>query len=275
MKMVSYNKNILLTPIGQITVICCLGLFFLSSCAGTKDQMEGLAKFTKAKTLWEQFQSSEQNYLVQTKAISVQGSFQYSSRQQRHRLKLNLWGDLAGPFRINLQTGFGQIFSLWRVDSNSTSAFYPNEQKVFVSNDPQKTMLISLGIHFPLSFLDLPYILTSGLSKIVPEDYQQKQKIPQKGWLYKFEKDQSIQSIVIGFKGQVLQIGGTTPFFWHINFDDFTVIKDHLLGQKIVLENEFKERLILHLDKLELRDKLWPPQALQLNLPENIEHIYL
>lgn len=259
----------------QIFALWCLCLFILSGCAGTKDSLEGLPRFIKARTLWDKFQSTQNSYLAQTKAISIQGSLRYASKEQKHRFSINLWGNLSGPFRLNLQTSFGQIFSLWRIDSNSTVAFYPHEQKVFLSQDPQQTILASLGIHFPFPFPDLPWVLASVPGKIIPEDYQDSQRIPGKGWQYQLGKDQPIRNIVIGHKGQVLQLSGTIPFSWHIFFDDFTVIRDHPIGQKIILENEFKEKLVFYLGEFKDRDTLWPPKTLQLNLPENIEYIYL
>jgi hypothetical protein len=255
--------------------VCFLGLLLITGCARHKTHLEGLPQFSKPAILWKHFQKSQYEYLDQLKAVSVQGSFRYSVPQQKHRLTIHFWGNLNGPFRLNLQTNFGQLVSMWRVASDLTTAYYPQENKAVVSHNPQQTLLVSLGIHLPFSFQKILYLMSGEMGSIIPHDYQRIENVSQTRWRYYFTPKQPVQSVLLDSQGRVLQLQGSKPFTWQIDITDHTLHQDQLIGQKISLSNEFEEHFVFHLQELTLRSNLWSQQSLELKLPESTKRIYL
>ncbi|MDQ7032271.1 MAG: hypothetical protein Q9M37_06090 [Desulfonauticus sp.] len=134
-------------------LILGMGLFF----ACTPKPTPPLTK----SSLWNKFIQHQQQ-LNQISYFYLKGSAHVKKANQNHRVIYTCFGQIKGILRVDISSSLGQILSMWQVDTKKLLAFFPYENKAFISDNPNLN-LSNWG--YPLPF-DLKMSINLLLAKI-------------------------------------------------------------------------------------------------------------
>jgi len=222
--------------------------------------------------LWRSFTAPSGD---EAKSFTLSASLSVVSPQKSARLLAKFWGNLDRPLRLDLSTGMGQTFSMWREDSLGWLAIYPLNNQVFTHSDT-KAALSKLGMPFPFGMKELAAISCGRWGLILPSKYTSAAKTA-KGVVYTLGLSSPVESVTLDFAGNPIHLTGRGVAPWTVDLDDFAPPESggKPLARKITVTSPGGIQAILRIKKLELQPAPMAGQGLELALPPGARHIPL
>ncbi|GFK95500.1 hypothetical protein NNJEOMEG_03365 [Fundidesulfovibrio magnetotacticus] len=226
----------------------------------------------EAKALWEGFVNTPAG-TAQSLALSASLSLQ--APQKSARLLATFRGDLNLPLRLDLSTGMGQTFALWREDSLGWMAVYPLSNQVFTHRDT-KAALAKLGIPFPFTLKDLAALTAGRHALITGASFVSARKTP-KGYEFALPASQALGSVTLDFEGNPIHLSGRGVEPWSVELGDYAPPESGggPLPRLIKVTSPGGLTAVLRVKRLELSDQRAEAQALDLAVPPKAQHIPL
>ena len=255
---------------GLFWVLALLVVLALAGCAPkTGPQTLDVGQ---AQAFWTAFASDTGE---QPKSFTLSASLSFQSPQKSARLLVKFWGNLDRPLRLDLSSGLGQTFSLWREDSLGWIAVYPMSNQAFTHSDT-KAALARLGIPFPFTLKELAALSSGRYGLIFPTTYKGVKKSA-KGFEYTLPTSSPIAAVTLDFEGKPIHLTGRGIEPWSVEMGDFTSPEPgkKTLAQKIQLTTPGGLQVVFRVKKLELNANPMEPQLLDLPLPPQAKHILL
>lgn len=254
-------------------IIGALGLFMLLAMAGCAPKAgPGALDLGQAQAFWAAFASDAGE---QPESFNLSASLSVQSPQKSARLLVKFWGNLDRPLRLDLSSGMGQMFSLWREDSLGWIAVYPLSNQAFTHSDT-KAALAKLGMPFPFGLKDLAAISAGRYGLIFPTTYKSVKKSA-KGFEYTLPASSPMASVTLDFEGKPIHLSGRGIEPWSVEMGDFTAPEPGRkpLAQKIQVTTPGGLQAVFRVKKLELNSTPMESQLLDLPLPPHAKHILL
>jgi len=247
-----------------------LCLLALVGCA-PRQQAGTPGEAPQPQALWSALMASG----AQAQSFTLSASLALQSPQKSARLLVRFWGNLERPLRLDLSSGMGQTFSLWREDSLGWLAVYPGANQAFTHTSTREA-LARLGMPFPFGMKELAAVSVGRFSLILPGSYTGVKKNPN-GFVYSFPASSPVASITLDFEGKPIHLTGRGVEPWNVELADFAPPEAGRapLAQRITLTTPGGVQAVLRIKKLELGAEPMPPQSLELVLPPQARHIPL
>jgi hypothetical protein len=226
----------------------------------------------QAQAFWSAFAEGSGE---QPKSFTLNASLSFQSSQKSARLLVKFWGNLDRPLRLDLSTGMGQTFSLWREDSLGWIAVYPLSNQAFTHSDT-KAALSKLGMPFPFGLKDLAALAVGRYGLIFPPAYKSVKKTA-KGFEYTLPASSSVAVVTLDFEGKPIHLTGRGIEPWSVEMGEFTPAEPGRkpLAQKIQLTTPGGLQALFRVKKLDLGTAPMEAQLLDLPLPPKAKHILL
>jgi hypothetical protein len=226
----------------------------------------------QAQAFWAGFAADSGE---QPKSFTLSASLSVQSPQKSARLLVKFWGNLDRPLRLDLSTGMGQTFSLWREDSLGWIAVYPLSNQAFTHSDT-KAALAKLGMPFPFGLKDLAALAAGRYGLLFPQSYKSVKKSA-KGFEYTLPASSPIASVTLDFEGKPIHLTGRGIEPWTVAMGDFTPAEHgrKALAQKIQLTTSGGLQAVFRVKKLELSPSPMEADLLDLPLPPKAKHVLL
>lgn len=246
-----------------------LGVVF-TGCAPKKGP--GALDAGQAQAYWAAFATDSGD---PAKSFSLSASLNVQSPQKSARLLLKFWGNLDRPLRLDLSSGMGQTYSMWREDSLGWLAVYPLSNQVFTHSDT-RAALSKLGMPFPFGLKDLAAITAGRYSLILPSTYKSV-KMTAKGYQYALPASSPVAFVTLDFEGKPIHLTGRGIEPWTVELGDYPALEPgrKLLAKKIQLTTPGGLQAILRIKTLELSSAPMDAQSLELPMPPTARHIPL
>lgn len=243
----------------------------LAGCA-PKTGAPGAPDASQAQAMWTSFVSEPGE---KPAAFSMNASLSIQSPQKSARLLVKFWGNLERPLRLDLSTGMGQSFSLWREDSLGWLAVYPLSNQAFTHPDT-KAGLSRLGMPFPFTLKDLASISSGRFGLILPSSYKSVKKTA-KGYEFALAPSSTVGSVTLDFEGKPIHLTGRGIEPWVVELGDFAAPEAGRppLAQRLTLTTPGGLQVILRTKKIELFAAPMDLSTLELPLPPQARHIPL
>lgn len=248
-------------------LLAALLLAALAACAPKAGQGTG-----EAQALWDAFANRP---VQQAKSLTLSASLSVQSPQKSARLLARFWGDLERPLRLDLSTGLGQTFAMWREDSLGWVGVYPQSGQVFTHRDT-KAALSRLGVPFPFSLQDLASLSAGRIAPLLGPSYKSARKTA-KGFEYALPAGSAMGSVTLDFEGNPIHLSGRGVEPWRVDLGDFAPPETggRPLPRLIQVTSPGGLVAVLRVKKLELRQEPYAPQSLELEPPRQARHIPL
>ena len=226
----------------------------------------------QAQALWNAFTGESGG---QVKALSLSASLSVQHPQKSARLLARFWGNLDRPLRLDLSTGAGQTFALWREDSLGWLAVYPTSNQAFTHQDT-KAALARLGIPFPFGLKELAAVCAGRFGGVVGTKYASVKRTA-KGFEYALPASSAVGGVTLDFEGKPIHLTGRGVEPWSVELGDFAPLGDggRLLAQRITVTSPGGLQAVLRVKKLELLAQPVEAPALELALPPGARHVPL
>ncbi|MFZ5428440.1 MAG: hypothetical protein ACOZEN_15855 [Thermodesulfobacteriota bacterium] len=249
----------------------CL-LLILAACGPKTGAPKPGAPQATAQELWQSIAAPSAE---EARSFTLSASLSVVSPQKSARLLAKFWGDLDRPLRLDLSTGMGQIFAMWREDSLGWLAVYPLSNQAFTHPDT-KAALARLGMPFPFGMKELAAISCGRWSLILPGKFSSSRKTA-KGFQYSLGLSSPVESVTLDFAGNPIHLTGRGVAPWTVDLDDFSPPETggRPLARKITVTSPGGIQAILRIKKLELQPAAMAGQGLELALPPGARHIPL
>jgi len=226
-----------------------LAAVILSGCAGGKGQAPaGTAGAPQPKELWNAFIAG--SGIVTS--FTMDGSLSVQSPKKSAHLSAAFWGNVDRPLRLNLSTGMGQTFTMWREDANGWLAVYPLSKQAF-THTSTKAALAKLGMPFPFGLHELAALVTGRYGLLVPATSTSVKKTSQ-GYEYSLPTSSPIATVILDAKGRPVRFVSRGVEPWSVDLGDFPEEPGHeWTARKITLTTPGGLQAVLRVKKLELR----------------------
>ncbi|WP_243363592.1 hypothetical protein [Fundidesulfovibrio terrae] len=253
-----------------LALLLACGLAAFTGCAPTG----GKAGFDagQAQALWASFAASSADA---PQSFSLSASLSIQSPQKSARLLVKFWGNLERPLRLDLSSGMGQTFAMWREDSLGWLAVYPLSSQAFTHKDT-KAALGRLGMPIPLNLKELAALSAGRYSTLLPAAFKSVRKTST-GYEYTFGATSVFSSVTLDFEGKPIHIVGKGVEPWSVDLGDFAAAESGRkpLAQRIQLTTPGGLQVVLRVKKLELSPEAMTDSSLELPLPPQARHIPL
>ncbi|WP_243310134.1 hypothetical protein [Fundidesulfovibrio agrisoli] len=255
---------------GRALLLAALCLAALGGCA-PKPTATGPGEGPQPQALWSQLMAGGS----QAKSFTLSASLSLQSPKKSARLLARFWGNLDRPLRLDLSTGMGQVFSMWREDAQGWLAVYPGANQAF-THSSTKAALSRLGMPFPFGMKELAAVSVGSFGLILPASYSSVKKISN-GFLYSFPASSPVAALTLDFEGKPIHLTGRGVEPWNVDLSDFAPPQAGRppMAQLITLTTPGGVQAILRVKKLELGTEPMPLQSLELALPPQARHIPL
>jgi len=253
---------------GLIAALCCLALF--AGCAPTGGKTGPEAD--QARDLWSRMVSGTGDA---PKSFTLSASLSIQSPQKSARLLVKFWGNLERPLRLDLSTGMGQTFSMWREDTLGWIAVYPLSNQAFTHKDT-KSALGRLGMPLPLDLKALAALSAGRYDMLLPANFKSVTRTS-KGFEYSLPMASVFSSVTLDFEGKPIHIVGKGVEPWSVDLSEFSAPEPGRapLAQRIQLTTPGGLQVILRIKKLELGPEAMAADSLELPLPPQAKHVPL
>uniref|UniRef100_A0A7C4EJD6 DUF4292 domain-containing protein n=1 Tax=Fundidesulfovibrio putealis TaxID=270496 RepID=A0A7C4EJD6_9BACT len=208
-------------------------------------------------------------------SFTLSASLSLQSPQRSARLLARFWGNLDRPLRLDLSTGMGQIFAMWREDAQGWLAVYPHANQVFTHPDTRQG-LSRLGMPLPFGLRDLAGLCAGRLPAMVPAKYASVKKTP-KGFQYSLAQPSPIAALTLDTEGKPIHLTGRGVEPWSVELDDFAPAQPGgpPLAQRVSLTTPGGIQAVLRVKKIELGAQPMDPKTLELAVPPQARRIPL
>ncbi|MFP5222239.1 MAG: hypothetical protein ACLGSA_08125 [Acidobacteriota bacterium] len=243
----------------------------LAGCA-RKTGVPGAPDAAQAQALWAAFASEPGE---KPAAFSMSASLNIQSPQRSARLLVKFWGNLELPLRLDLATGMGQSFSMWREDSLGWLAVYPLSNQAFTHPDT-RAGLSRLGMPFPFTLKELASISSGRFGLILPSGYKNVKRTS-KGYEYSLPASSAVGSVTLDFEGKPIHLTGRGVEPWIVELGDFAAPEAGRppLAHRLTLTTPGGLQVIMRTRKIELFAAPMDLSTLELPLPPQARHIPL
>lgn len=267
-------------------ILATLTIFLLqalSGCAPPKSRLREKTRYytptprnIQSSQVWSGFKNKHSRKNFPEKGFRLKGSINLSTPDKDRRMKFIFWGNYNYPLRIDLNSGLGSTFALWRITEKKWKAYFPSREIAYTHTDPT-VGTAKLGLPLPFSFKKLAFILNGGWSQLIPRHYKSaRYNTEKKCWEFFFKIQSKIQSLKLDKNGYPIEITGKSPFDWKISFNRYFKNKPKAKPQKLVLRLKNNTyRSVLRIQDEKSRKNYWSPELLDLRLPKNTEIISL
>jgi hypothetical protein len=245
------------------------GLALLTSCA-PKPAAPSL-DVQAAKAVWESFLAQGPT----AQAFELSGSMNLTTPQKSARVLLRFRGDLEGTLRLDMASGTGTTFAMWREGPDGWLAVYPMANQAF-SHPDTRAALGRLGLPLPFNLRDLAALLTGRYAWVLPPIYKTVKVIPG-GYEYAMPAGSRLASVTLDFAGNPVHLAGKGVQPWSVELSDFSPPEQYgrPLAQKMNLTTPGGTTALLRVKKLELLPERLPEQSLDLPLPPTVKLVPL
>ena len=258
---------------GAAALVLALALalgFALGGCAPKAGP--GGAPQADAQALWRSFSAPAQ---TEAKSFTLSASLSVASPSRSARLLVRFWGGVDGPVRLDLSSGMGQTFAMWREDQLGWLAVYPGSNQAFTHSDT-KAALARLGMPFPFTLKDLAAICAGRFQGIVPASYSGVKRTAS-GFTYTLPQGSAVGSLTLDFAGNPIHLTGRGVEPWSVELGDFAAPAEggRPLAQRIAVTSPGGLQAVLRIKKIELSAAPADASALGLTVPPQARHIPL
>jgi hypothetical protein len=250
-------------------LLCCLLLagLLLAGCA--PKMRPPLEEMPSADRLWKRFQDRiRAKAATKAAGFRVKASVNYASPEESHRVVLSMWGNDPLPIRLDLSSGFGSPFSMWRLNDDGWLAYLPDRERAF-THASSRLGAARLGLETPFGLQTLGRILTADFQAVVPKGYSSSGTAPEAAYRYHFSSDPLLDSCLLDRRARLVELVGRSPRQWKLHFEDHELRQGRIVADRLSLSSEAGYTSVLHLKELVLRSEPWPNSSLQLDLPED------
>ena len=185
-----------------LLLACCLAAMVLVSGCGPAKVRPGFDA-GQAQALWASFAQAPGDA---PRSFTLSASLSVQSPQKSARLLAKFWGNLDRPLRLDLSTGMGQTFAMWREDSLGWLAVYPLSNQAFTHKDT-KAALARLGMPLPLTLKDLAALAAGRYEALMPASYKSAKAVSG-GYEYALGTASVFSSVTLDFDGKPIHIVG-------------------------------------------------------------------
>jgi hypothetical protein len=204
----------------------------------------------------------------------IKASLNLDTPEGSHRIVFRLWGNYELPMRVDLTTGFGTPFAMWRVDSERFLAYYPGQQRAYVGSSSRRTSA-AFGLRTPFELPELAWLLTARFDKVLSEDFQSAREGAQGRWIYRLGESRAGRKAVLDGRGRMVALSGSRPYSWSIEFSRYAASAVRPLPRKVVLSRNGTENAVIRIKDALLGRQPWKESSLQLRLPEDTMYLPL
>ncbi len=245
----------------------CIATLFLAGCT-----VRPPAVPVQADQPWTAF-TRRTGALPPVPGFSARMSVTTITADGGHRLTADFWGAPTHPLRLDLQAGIGRTISMLREDTRALMAYLPGENRVYHHPDPQTGTRL-LGLETPFSLAELAEILRGNWSGTIPADFSRIEPASDRSWRYGFREPSRIASAVLDPEGRVLEVAGRAG--WTLALDRFPQPPARFpVAEKLTVTSPDGDRLIIRIKSYHPRTEPWPPEKLELNVPDDVDHMLL
>jgi outer membrane biogenesis lipoprotein LolB len=249
-----------------LLLACACAAIALGGCA---PKAPGPARrYQDPSQVWTTFLDRSAEGSTRSRGFRMKASLNLDTDEGSHRVVFLLWGNYDLPLRIDLTTGFGSPFSMWRVGSERLIAYYPGQQRAFVG-PPSRRVSLMLGLETPFELPELAWLLTARFDKVLPSEFGSAKKSPAGGWVYRFRDFEAAGKAVLDRQGRIVALSGSRPYSWEIEFSRYTSSMGRPLPRRIALSRNGTRSALIRIKEAKLRRRSWDESSLQLRLPKD------
>lgn len=147
-------------------ILAILTIFLLqafSGCAPPKSRLREKTRYytptprnIQSSQVWSRFKNKHSRKNFPEKGFHLKGSINLSTPDKDKRMKFIFWGNYNYPLRIDLNSGLGSTFALWRITEKKWKAYFPSREIAYTHTDPTiGTAKLGFPYRFPLKSLPL------------------------------------------------------------------------------------------------------------------------
>lgn len=245
--------------------IFCLAvcvLILTASCAPKRMPVE-----RPPEVVWGDFRAKTPEY-VQGRGFIIRSSISFVTAESRNRFQASIWGFSGHPVRMDLSAGFGRIFSMWLEDELTWQAYFPDERTRYLHSDGSMGAAL-LGFPIPFNLHETALVLMGYFDVLIPGQYHHVEFENGK-WKYHFE-DERISSVVLNQAGNLKYVFGEG---WRVEFDGLEQKNGLVYFSRLDMQLFDDNQATIRIRSIDL-DQDWKPEQLELDLPENIQSVFL
>ena len=250
-----------------LALACLLLIWGGSGCAPLQREKPAIGP-KAANSTWSEFWA-RQDRAPPLPAVSLQGSLNIFTPEQKRRVTFELWGNLPTPLRLHLRAGIGATISIWEIRDNRILIFSPRTNEAYTAtNTAQATS--AMGMRLPFSMPEMAQLLTGKWRDLLPRKHGGFTATPS-GYAFSLQGEQRIERVVLDQRARVVAISGNRPYGWSMKRKAMTARDGRILSRRIELTTRRGEELILRVKDFEQRSSPWPEAAMRLTLPQDTE----
>ncbi|MCF8030521.1 MAG: hypothetical protein K9K39_06465 [Desulfohalobiaceae bacterium] len=221
----------------------------------------------KAKEVWREFWSGQQQRVSTLPGFSMQGSLNIFTPKRNRRVTFELWGNPPTPLRLHLRAGIGTTISMWVIHSDGILIFSPRNNRAYSADNTARATQ-ALGLRLPFTLPEMMQVLTGNWKNILWRDYLQTEYLPEeRGYAFYPRGKKRVDKILLDGKSRVVSLSGKHPYEWTLERKDLTTRQGRVLSRRIELTTARDEELILRVKDFQTRTSPWPREDLRISLP--------
>ncbi len=246
---------------------CLLLIWGGGGCAPVQREKPSIVP-KEANSTWSEFWA-RQDRAPPLPAVSLQGSLNIFTPEQKRRVTFELWGNLPTPLRLHLRAGIGATISIWEIRGNRVLIFSPRSNEAYIAaNTAQGTA--AMGMRLPFSLPEMAQLLAGKWQDLLPRKHGGFEATPS-GYAFSLQGEQRIERVVLDDRARVVAISGNRPYGWSMERKALTARDGRILSRRIELTTQREEELILRVKEFEQRSSSWPKADMRLTLPQDTE----
>ncbi len=260
------------TALHLAAAVAVIMLMAVSGC--TPKKAPGL-ELDSPRAAWQVFRD---NYCqpVDEPGMLVKASLYYSRIKpikRTNRTLVSMWGNFAGPMRLDISAGMGKLLAHIREDNDGLLVFYPSDKIAYAHMNPVLGAT-RLGMPFPFSLTELAKVAVGDFSGLTPKGYI-KATVNKTGFVYEVHGTEVV-SITLDTTGRPLllkglAVKGHSARTWQLALDKYQdEAKMAPLPDRITLSMGNGEKGVLRIKSRELKIQSWPAKSTGLELPEDV-----
>lgn len=236
-----------------------------ASCATAPEP----AAMDPAEATWQDFLDKRRELRNEIRAIDVKSSINLNTPERKTRLIINFWGNLDYPLRLDLTTGFGAPVAYSREDGLGFTAYDPNSQTAYLSENSRRGAKI-LGLTMPFDLKDLASLAAGTFLDLLPENYTRAEPADTGGWKYHFGEKSEVSAAVLNPGGRLSALSGAGEKGpWVMVLKDYAENTPYgeSRPEKLVFRAGEDVKAILRIKDMRRMAEAWPEESLELPLP--------
>ena len=187
-------------------------LLFLFACAPKRPQ----APEGPPAEAWQAFRTGYASNPHQS--FTAKASLFLRTKDQGHRVVLDLWGNYPQPVRLDIRAGIGAALSHFREGDDGLLAYFPEAGKAYFHPDPVIGQQ-ALGLPLPVTLPDLASLLAGDFSRVVPREYDQ--ALPESDHVRYLFNQGPVGGMDLDFSGRPLRLVGPSGRSWELTLSDW------------------------------------------------------